>query len=87
MKPSFRLILKLIGTGKCSHDFLEEFNLFISNTSFMKPKGQLWTFGQQLDYLIFRKKWQIVSKIRETFLPLALLVLTIELFHLWSSVI
>ena len=25
-------------------DFMKEFNLFSSNTSFMKPKGQLWTF-------------------------------------------
>ena len=45
-------------------DFLEEFNLYISNTSFMKPKGQMWTFeypsGEraQLDYVIFRKKWR-----------------------------
>ena len=45
-------------------DFMKEFNLFSSNTSFMKPKGQLWTFEYpksgraQLDYLIFRKKWR-----------------------------
>ena len=44
-------------------DFMEEFSLFASNTSSMKPKGQLWTFEYpkggraQLDYLIFRKKW------------------------------
>ena len=50
--------------GEMLTDFLEEFNLFISNTSFMKPKGQLWTFEYpsgdraQLDYLIFRKKWR-----------------------------
>ena len=50
--------------GEMLIDFLEEFNLFISNTSFMKPKGQLWTFEYpsgdraQLDYLIFRKKWR-----------------------------
>ena len=50
--------------GEMLLDFLEEFNLFISNTSFMKPKGQLWTFEYpsgdraQLDYLIFRKKWR-----------------------------
>ena len=45
-------------------DFLEEFNLYISKTSFMKPKGQMWTFEYpsgdraQLDYVIFRKKWR-----------------------------
>ena len=50
--------------GEMLSDFLEEFNLFISNTSFMKPKGQLWTFEYpsgdraQLDYIIFRKKWR-----------------------------
>ena len=44
-------------------DFMDEFNLFSAN-SFMKPKGQLWTFEypngdrSQLDYLIFRKKWR-----------------------------
>ena len=50
--------------GEMLIDFLEEFNLYISNTSFMKPKGQLWTFESpnglrsQLDYVIFRKKWR-----------------------------
>ena len=50
--------------GEMLIDFLEEFNLYISNTSFMKPKGQMWTFeypsGEraQLDYVIFRKKWR-----------------------------
>ena len=45
-------------------DFMDEFNLFAANTSFMKPKGQLWTFEYptggraQLDYLVFRKKWK-----------------------------
>ena len=45
-------------------DFMEEFNLFPANTSFMKPKGQLWTFEYpngvraQLDYLLVRKKWR-----------------------------
>lgn len=44
--------------------FMEEFNLFSSNTSFMKPKYQLCTFKYpksgraQLDYLIFRKRWR-----------------------------
>ena len=43
---------------------MDEFNLFSANNSFMKPKGQLWTFEypngdrSQLDYLIFRKKWR-----------------------------
>ena len=43
---------------------MEEFNLFPANTSFMKPKGQLWTFEYpngdraQLDYLLVRKKWR-----------------------------
>jgi len=50
--------------GELLIDFMKEFNLFSSNTSFMKPKGQLWTFEYpkggraQLDYLIFRKKWR-----------------------------
>ena len=50
--------------GELLKDFMEEFNLFSSNTNFMKPKGQLWTFEYptggraQLDYLIFRKKWR-----------------------------
>ena len=45
-------------------DFMEEYNLFPANTSFMKPKGQLWTFEYpngdraQLDYLLVRKKWR-----------------------------
>ncbi|XP_029633834.1 craniofacial development protein 2-like [Octopus sinensis] len=50
--------------GEMLKDFLEEFNLYTSNNSFMKPKGQLWTFESplgdraQIDYLIFRKKWR-----------------------------
>ena len=54
--------------GEMLTDFLEEFNLFISKTFFMKPKGQLWTFEYpsgdraQLDYLIFRKKWRNSAK-------------------------
>ena len=49
--------------GEILKDFTDEFNLFSSNNSFMKPKGQLWTFeypsGEraQIDYLIFRMKW------------------------------
>ena len=45
-------------------DLMEEFNLFSANNSFMKSKGQLWTFEYpngnraQLDYLLFRKKWR-----------------------------
>ena len=41
-------------------DFIQEFNLFISNAHFMKPKRQLWTFEYpsgnraQLDYIIFQ---------------------------------
>ena len=48
-------------------DFMEEFSLFSANTSFTKPKGQLWTFEYpkggrvQLDYLTFRKKWADTS--------------------------
>ena len=50
--------------GEFLKDFMDEFNLFSSNNSFMKPKGQLWSFeypsGEraQIDYLIFRKKWR-----------------------------
>ena len=50
--------------GKILMDFLQEFDLFASNTNFMKPKGQMWTFEYpsgvraQLDYVIFRKKWR-----------------------------
>ena len=50
--------------GEYLIDFIGEFNLFSANNSFMKPKGQLWTFEypngdrSQLDYLIFRKKWR-----------------------------
>jgi exonuclease III len=50
--------------GEYLLDFMEEFNLFSSNNRFMKSKGQLWTFEYpngdraQLDYLIFRRKWQ-----------------------------
>ena len=50
--------------GEMLMDFVQEFNLFISNTHFMKPKGQMWTFEYpsgaraQLDYVIFRKKWR-----------------------------
>ena len=55
---------KTIRNGEMLIDILAEFNLYISNTSFMKPKGQMWTFeypsGEraQLDYVIFRKKWR-----------------------------
>ena len=47
---------------------MEEFNLFSANTSFMKPKSQLWTFEYpkgdraQLDYILFRKKWRNCEK-------------------------
>ena len=50
--------------GEILIDFIQEFNLLISNAHFMKPKGQLWTFEYssgdiaQLDYIIFRKKWR-----------------------------
>ena len=50
--------------GEILKDFMDEFNLFSSNNSFMKPKGQLWTFEYpsgkraQLDYVLFRKKWR-----------------------------
>lgn len=50
--------------GELLVDFMDEFNLFSANTSFMKPKGQLWTFEYpngdraQLDYLLFRRKWR-----------------------------
>ena len=50
--------------GEMLVDFMEEFNLFSSNNSFMKPKNQLWTFEYasgmrtQIDYIMFRKKWR-----------------------------
>merc|ERR1712015_151746 len=50
--------------GELLSDLLDEYNLFCSNCSFMKPKGQLWTFEYpsgdraQLDYILFRKKWR-----------------------------
>ena len=49
--------------GETLLDFMDEFNLFSSNNSFMKPKNQLWSFEypsgrrSQLDYVLFRKKW------------------------------
>ena len=50
--------------GEMMSDFVQEFNLFISNTHFMKPRGQMWTFEYpsgaraQIDYIVFRKKWR-----------------------------
>ena len=50
--------------GKLLKDLMDEFNLFSSNSSFMKPKGHLWSFeypnGErtQIDYILFRKKWK-----------------------------
>ena len=50
--------------GYLLKDLMNEFNLFSSNTRFMKPKGQLWTFEYpsgdraQIDYILFRKKWR-----------------------------
>ena len=44
-------------------DFIEEFQLMISNTKFMKPSKKLWTHESpkgdrsQIDYILFRKKW------------------------------
>ena len=56
--------------GEILLDFIDEFNLFFSNNSFMKPKNQLWSFEypsgrrSQLDYVLFRKKWQ--NSVRES---------------------
>ena len=50
--------------GEMLIDFMEEYNLFSSNTNFMKPKSQLWTFEYpsgsraQIDYILYRKKWR-----------------------------
>ena len=50
--------------GELLSDLMDEFNLFCSNCSFMKPQNQLWTFEYpsgkraQLDYILFRKKWR-----------------------------
>ena len=50
--------------GEMLQDFMDEFNLFSANTSFMKPRGQLWTHEYptgdraQLDYILYRKKWR-----------------------------
>ena len=54
--------------GELLANFVQEFILFISNTHFMKPKGQMWTFEYpsgtraQMDYVIFRKKWRYSVK-------------------------
>ena len=54
--------------GEFLSDLMEEFSLFCSNCSFMKPKNQLWTFEYpsgkraQLDYILFRKKWRNSTK-------------------------
>lgn len=50
--------------GEMLSDFMQEYNLFSSNNSYMKPKNQLWTFEYpsgkraQIDYILFRKKWR-----------------------------
>ena len=50
--------------GNLLLNLMEEFNLFSSNSSFMKPLGQLWSFEYpngdraQIDYILFRKKWK-----------------------------
>ena len=50
--------------GEILLDFMEEYNLFSSNNSYMKPKGQLWTFEYpsriraQIDYILYRRKWR-----------------------------
>ena len=50
--------------GEMLQDFMDEFNLFSANTSFKKPRGQLWTHEYptgdraQLDYILCRKKWR-----------------------------
>ena len=50
--------------GEMLQDFMDEFNLFSANTSFMKPRGQFWTHEYptgdraQLDDILFRKKWR-----------------------------
>ena len=70
---------------------MDEFNLFSANDSFVKPKGQLWTFeylsGEraQLDYVPFAKSGEIVSKEQDHTHRLALLGLTIVSYqHLLS---
>lgn len=51
-----------------NEEYPKEVNLFSLNTSFMKPKGQLWIFeyrfGEraQIDY--FRKKFETLDPIR-----------------------
>ena len=50
--------------GELLVDFMEEYSLFATNTSFMKSTNQLWTFEYpsgkraQLDYILIRKKWR-----------------------------
>jgi exonuclease III len=45
-------------------DFSEEFQLFITNTKFMKHPNRLWTFlnpsgyRSQIDYILVRNKWK-----------------------------
>ena len=54
--------------GELLTDLMDEYNLFCSNCSFMKPKSRLWTFEYpngaraQLDYILFRKKWRNSNK-------------------------
>ncbi|XP_029654053.1 uncharacterized protein LOC115227321, partial [Octopus sinensis] len=92
MRPSLLSTLKQ-SERRMLKDFLEEFNLYTSNNSFMKPKGQLWTFESplgdraQIDYLIFRKKWRNSVKTRDPTLPLVLSALTTELYQLPLSLV
>ena len=56
-----------VSTNRNGHellDFVDEFQLVITNTKFMKPASQLWTHRyptgarSQLDYILVRNKWK-----------------------------
>ena len=50
--------------GLYLHEFMAEYNLFATNTTFQKPKSKLWTHRSpnghlsQIDYILCRKRWR-----------------------------
>ena len=77
--------------GEILRDFMDEFNLFSANNSFMKPKGQLWILSIHLGNVhswtvfSFAKSGEIVSKTQDHTHRLTLLGLTIVSYqHLLS---
>lgn len=56
---------KTNNNGRLLLDMVEETNLIITNTTFQKKKGKLWTFisdmshaKSQIDYILINKKWK-----------------------------